>query len=205
MSLDYSDSGLLAGVDEAGRGPLAGPVYAAAVILRDAEPIAGLRDSKEINEQARPQLAAIIQERALAYAISSASVAEIEEINILQASLLAMQRAITALQTPFAKLRVDGIHLPQLDSACESEAVKRGDSKIAAIAAASVLAKVARDSKMAELDKEYPVYGFSRNKGYGTKQHIAAIKRYGISPVHRRTFNPVKEIYAETQNKNRPE
>ena len=183
---------LVAGVDEAGRGPLAGAVYAAAVILKKAEPIAGLRDSKLLSPARRRQLAQQIKEKALAWAIGRAEVAEIEALNILQASLLAMQRALQRLAIQPDKALIDGNRVPSLSY--PAQALIKGDQKIAAISAASILAKEARDEYMRSLDKDYPGYGFARNKGYPTPAHRLALKRLGVTPVHRRNFSPVKEL-----------
>lgn len=181
---------LTAGVDEAGRGPLAGPVIAAAVILDPARPIAGLADSKTLSAARRERLAVEIEARALAFALGRAEVGEIDRLNILQASLLAMQRAVAALDPGPARAWIDGNHCPRL--ACPAVAVIKGDQRIASIAAASILAKVARDGEMRGLDAEYPGYGFARHKGYPTRDHVAALDRLGVSPVHRRSFAPVR-------------
>ncbi len=180
---------LIAGVDEAGRGPLAGPVYAAAVILDPARPIAGLADSKTLTAQRREELAAIIQARSRAWAVASASVAEIDTLNILRASLLAMQRALTGLPRVPQLALVDGKHTPRLP--CPARAIVRGDATEPAIAAASILAKVARDAEMRRLDRLYPQYGFARHKGYPTPEHRALLRELGPSPAHRRSFRPV--------------
>ena len=182
---------LVAGVDEAGRGPLAGPVVAAAVILRDDLVIEGLRDSKQLAPARRETVAALIRERALAFALGSADVAEIDALNVLRASLLAMSRAVTALEIAPQRVLVDGNQLPELS--CEARAVVGGDRLVPAVSAASVLAKVARDAMMAELDLRYPQYGFARHKGYATEAHRAALKQHGPSPEHRRTFAPVRD------------
>ena len=183
---------LVAGVDEAGRGPLAGPVVAAAVILRDDLVIEGLRDSKQLAPARRETVAALIRERALAFALGSADVAEIDALNVLRASLLAMSRAVTALEIAPQQVLVDGNQLPELS--CEARAVVGGDRLVPAVSAASVLAKVARDAMMAELDLLYPQYGFARHKGYATEAHRAALKQHGPSPEHRRTFAPVRDV-----------
>jgi len=183
---------LVAGVDEAGRGPLAGPVVAAAVILRDDLVIEGLRDSKQLAPARRETVAALIRERALAFALGSADVAEIDALNVLRASLLAMSRAVTALEIAPQQVLVDGNQLPELS--CEAHAVVGGDRLVPAVSAASVLAKVARDAMMAELDLLYPQYGFARHKGYATEAHRAALKLHGPSPEHRRTFAPVRDV-----------
>ena len=182
------------GVDEAGRGPLAGPVYAAAVILDPARPIRGLRDSKQIPAATRERLAVHIRERALAYAIAFATVEEIDRINILQASLLAMRRAVEALALTPDHVLVDGNCLPILSVTCE--AIVRGDAKIAAISAASILAKTARDALMIALHGSYPQYGFDHHMGYPTPQHLDCLSRHGASPIHRKTFAPVRAVLA---------
>ncbi len=182
---------LVAGVDEAGRGPLAGPVVAAAVIFRDGVVIEGVRDSKQLSAARRETLAALIRERAAAFALGTAEVAEIDALNILRASLLAMSRAVTALQISPQRVLVDGNHLPELS--CEARAVVGGDRRIAVVSAASILAKVARDAIMAELDRHYPQYGFARHKGYPTQAHREALKQHGPCPVHRRSFAPVRD------------
>lgn len=183
---------IICGVDEAGRGPLAGAVYAAAVILDPQRPIAGLADSKTISETRREVLAAVIRRDALAWAIASASVEEIDRINILQASLLAMRRAVEALSVAPGKVMVDGLHCPPL--ACPAEAVVKGDSKVAEISAASILAKTARDEEMRQLDVLYPQYAFARHKGYPTAEHMQLLQRHGVSLVHRRSYAPVRKL-----------
>lgn len=183
--------GIICGVDEAGRGPLAGDVYAAAVILPPETPIAGLNDSKKLSEVRREALAPQIKEQAIAWAIASASVAEIESLNILQAALLAMRRAVEGLSvTPQCAL-VDGNQSPVLS--IPTEQIIHGDAISASIAAASVLAKTARDAALRELDAVYPQYGFAQHKGYGTKAHYAAIAQYGPCPAHRPSF--LKKFY----------
>ena len=182
----------VAGVDEAGRGPLAGPVYAAAVILDPDRPISGLADSKAISEARRGILAAEIRERALAWALGIASVEEIDRLNILQASLLAMARAVRALRVVPALALVDGNRAPALD--CTVRTIVGGDATEPAISAASILAKVARDEEMLALDRLYPGYGFARHKGYPTAVHIKALTELGVSAVHRRTFGPVRRL-----------
>jgi ribonuclease HII len=181
--------GLVCGIDEAGRGPLAGPVVAAAVILDPERPIAGLNDSKKLSEKKRDALAEIIRERALAWAVAEATVEEIDRLNILQATMLAMQRAVAALQVRAESALVDGNRCPRLDIPCE--AVVKGDGKIASIAAASILAKTVRDAGMLVLHAQYPQYGFDRHMGYPTAAHFAALEAHGASPVHRRSFGPV--------------
>ena len=182
----------VAGVDEVGRGPLAGDVVAAAVILDPEQPIAGLRDSKKLSETRRQQLAGLIMERALAWSVARASVAEIDEINILQASLLAMHRAVQGLDPQPGYVLVDGNRLPRWPYA--SEPVVKGDDRVPAIAAASILAKVQRDSELVALEQQYPGYGFAAHKGYPTPMHLAALQELGVTPVHRRSFAPVRRL-----------
>jgi ribonuclease HII len=182
---------LIAGIDEAGRGPLAGPVFAAAVILDPARPISGLRDSKLLSASARERLATEIRVNALAWAVARADVAEIDELNILQATLVAMQRAVAGLAISPLEALVDGNRCPALP--CPARAIVKGDRDVAVISAASILAKTARDALLVELDVKYPVYGFARNKGYGTVAHLAALAAYGPCPVHRRSFAPVAQ------------
>ena len=184
--------GLVCGVDEAGRGPLAGPVVAAAVILDSSRPIDGLNDSKKLSAKRREALAKEIRAKALAWAVAEASVDEIDRINILQASLLAMQRAVAGLAINPAKALVDGNQCPDLS--CPVEAIVGGDGKIAAIAAASILAKTIRDAGMLELHATYPIYGFDRHMGYPTAVHLKALREHGVSPVHRRSFRPVAQL-----------
>ena len=188
----WQPEGLICGVDEAGRGPLAGPVVAAAVILDPRQPIDGLNDSKKLTAVRRETLAVEIREKALAWAVAEASVQEIDRINILQASLLAMQRAVSGLSLMPEKALVDGNKCPVL--ACPVEAIGGGDGKLAAIAAASILAKTVRDALMQELHVLYPQYGFDRHKGYPTALHLAALREHGISPVHRRSYGPVAQL-----------
>ena len=183
---------LVCGVDEAGRGPLAGPVYAAAVILNDSHPIAGLGDSKKLSERKRNELAEEIRLHATAWAIATASAEEIDEINILQASLLAMKRAIEALSLQPHEVLGDGLYCPE--TGIPSRAIVKGDSSVAAISAASILAKTARDHAMLQLHESYPQYGFDAHKGYPTAAHLAALKLHGISPEHRKSFRPVREL-----------
>jgi ribonuclease HII len=182
----------LCGVDEAGRGPLAGPVVAAAVMLDPARPIDGLRDSKKLSAAARERLADAIRERAAAWCVAEASVAEIDQLNILQATMLAMQRAVAGLGRAPDDVWVDGNRCPKW--AWRSQAVVKGDDKVAAIAAASILAKTARDAFMCRLHEEFPVYGFAQHMGYGTAAHLAALKAHGACPQHRRSFSPVKLV-----------
>ena len=188
---DYEGAGI-AGVDEVGRGPLAGDVVAAAVILDPGNPIQGLRDSKKLSETRREELAAEIREKALSWSISRASVAEIDELNILQASLLAMHRAVTALDPQPDYVLVDGNRLPRWEYA--SEPVVKGDDRVPAIAAASILAKVQRDGELKALEQQYPGYGFAAHKGYPTAAHLLALRELGVTPVHRRSFGPVKKL-----------
>jgi ribonuclease HII len=183
----------LCGVDEAGRGPLAGPVTAAAVMLDPERPIDGLRDSKKLSAAARERLADAIRERAAAWCVAEASVAEIDQLNILRATLLAMQRAVAGLGRAPDDVWVDGNRCP--DWAWRSQAVVKGDDKVAAIAAASILAKTARDAFMCKLHEEFPLYGFARHMGYGTAVHLAALKAYGACPQHRKSFAPVKSLF----------
>ena len=181
---------LLCGVDEAGRGPLAGAVFAAAVVLDPARPIRGLADSKVLAEDVREKLAVRIKARAIAWAVASASVQEIDAINILRASLLAMRRAVEALGMEPDEVFVDGLHTPDIAFKCR--AIVRGDSLVRAISAASILAKTARDAQMIELDQRYPGYGFANHKGYFTPEHAAALKLFGPCEIHRRSFEPVR-------------
>ncbi|NOZ38428.1 MAG: ribonuclease HII [Gammaproteobacteria bacterium] len=182
----------VAGVDEVGRGPLAGPVVAAAVILDPTRPIAGLVDSKKISEKKRERLALEIREKALAWALGRAEVEEIDDINILQASLLAMKRAVEQLHPLPHRALIDGNRCPQL--ACPAEAIIKGDATVEVISAASIIAKVARDQEMVELDLCYPGYGLAQHKGYPTKMHIAALNELGVTHIHRRSFGPVKRL-----------
>lgn len=185
----------IVGVDEVGRGPLAGPVVAAAVILDPRNPIEGLKDSKRLSDKKRRLLALEIQQYALAYAIAEVSVREIEELNIHKATLLAMQRAVLALKPPFSieHIKVDGLFYPELPY--PGEAIVGGDDSEPVISAASILAKVYRDDEMIRLDKIYPGYGLAAHKGYGTKQHTQALAQLGITEIHRRTFEPVKTLF----------
>ena len=183
---------LVAGVDEAGRGPLAGPVYAAAVVLSPTVQIDGLADSKKLTAKKRDALFDMIQQHALSWAIASASVEEIDAINILQASLLAMRRAVESLATQPDEILVDGLHCPKV--AMRARAIVKGDSKEPAISAASILAKVARDREMRKLHEKFPCYGFNLHKGYPTAAHLAALCEHGVSPVHRRSYAPVIKI-----------
>jgi ribonuclease HII len=187
---------ILCGIDEAGRGPLAGAVYAAAVILDPSRPIAGLADSKKLSEAKRDALAMMIKEAALAWGIASVSAQEIDQINILQASLLAMQRAYIAMVSQFGiaatLIQVDGNRCPRFDIPCE--AIVKGDSKVAEISAASILAKTARDASLLELDAKYPEYGFAQHKGYPTALHLERLALHGVTSEHRRSYGPVKKL-----------
>lgn len=183
---------LVAGVDEAGRGPLAGPVAAAAVILHVAVPIAGLRDSKQLTAARRESLAVEIRACAVAWAVGWADAAEIDRINILQASLLAMRRAVMALAVTPERVLVDGNVCPRLD--CPAEARVQGDRSVAAISAASILAKVERDALMCRMDAEFPHYGFALHKGYPTPAHLQALASHGPCRIHRRSFAPVRRV-----------
>lgn len=191
---------LICGVDEAGRGPLAGDVYAAAVILDPKRSIVGLADSKQLSEKKRDALAISIKQYALAWGIASCSVEEIDRLNILQASMLAMQRAVASLLRNYDSslegvkvlVQVDGNKCPQLSLPCE--AIVKGDSKVQAISAASILAKTARDAQLYDLDRQYPQYGFAQHKGYPTALHLTRLKQCGVSAVHRRSYAPVKAV-----------
>ena len=183
---------LVCGVDEAGRGPLAGPVFAAAVILDPARPIAGLADSKVLSARRREALAAEIESRAIAWGVASASVEEIDALNILRASLLAMRRAVEGLAVTPSRVVVDGPHCPRLEVPVRG--IVRGDATHASIAAASILAKVARDAEMLALHRIHPAYGFDRHKGYPTPAHVAALRAHGVSVAHRRSFAPVRDL-----------
>jgi len=194
-SIDWSGPALTAGVDEAGRGPLAGPVVAAAVILEPSLPVAGLADSKALTAARREALATTIRARSLAWGLGWADAAEIDTLNILQATMLAMRRALAALTVPPRHAIIDGNRCPDLSGlafVCTAEAVVKGDALVASVSAASILAKVARDEHMRVLDGRYPGYGFANHKGYPTAEHIAALRRLGPSPVHRRSFAPVQ-------------
>lgn len=191
-ALPWDTPGLLAGVDEAGRGPLSGPVVAAAVILDDLRPIRGLADSKKLTANRRERLADEIRATALCTAIGTASVEEIDTLNILQATLLAMQRAVHGLRLKPAKVLVDGNRLPRLD--IRAEAVVGGDATVPAISAASILAKVHRDHLCQEHDAQYPGYGFASHKGYGTAEHLRALQQLGPTPLHRKSFAPVAAL-----------
>ena len=194
VALSWDTPGLVAGVDEAGRGPLAGPVVAAAVILDPRNPIQGLADSKVLTARRRERLFDEIRAKALCCSIAEASVEEIDQINILQATLLAMRRAVEGLRLKPALVLVDGNRLPVLDIL--AEAIVKGDSKVPAISAASILAKVTRDRWCVELDAQYPQYGFAGHKGYGTAEHLQALQTHGACPQHRKTFSPVARVLA---------
>jgi len=191
VAFDWETPALVAGVDEAGRGPLAGPVVAAAVILDERQPIAGLADSKKLSAARRDQLYDEIRAKALCCCVAQASVEEIDRLNILQATLLAMQRAVAGLRLKPGLVLVDGNRLPLLEM--RAEAIVKGDAKVAAISAASILAKVTRDRGLELLDQHYPQYGFARHKGYGTAEHLQALRLHGPCPEHRRSFAPVAQ------------
>ena len=195
--LDWRHPGLVAGVDEAGRGPLAGPVVAAAVILDPSRPIDGLADSKALKESRREALGVEIRSRSLSWGLGWADAAEVDALNVLQATFLAMRRALLALHAPPSHAVVDGDRCPDLGglaSPCTALAVVRGDATVPCISAASILAKCARDDCLRELDVRYPGYGFAAHKGYPTAAHVAALRRLGASPVHRRSFAPVQSL-----------
>ena len=192
---DTASSRLIAGVDEAGRGPLAGPVVAAAVILDADHTIEGLTDSKKLSETRREQLVIAIKQHALAWAVGRAEVEEIDALNILQASLLAMQRAVANLTIIPQQVMVDGNHCPKF--VCPANAIVKGDLLVPAISAASIIAKVTRDHEMLLLDRQYPGYGLAGHKGYPTKKHLEALNRLGVSPIHRRTFGPVTKLLSD--------
>jgi ribonuclease HII len=191
-SLVWDVSGLIAGVDEAGRGPLAGPVLAAAVILDDRQPIRGLADSKKLSAKRREALFDEIRAKALCCSIAQSSVEEIDTLNILQATLLAMRRAVMGLRLPPKLVLVDGNRLPVLE--IRAEAIVKGDATVPSISAASILAKVSRDRWCADYHQLFPQYGFDQHKGYGTADHLAALRQHGPCPEHRRTFRPVTEL-----------
>ncbi len=192
LSFSLSGEPLVTGVDEAGRGPLCGAVVAAAVILDPTRPIEGLADSKKLSEARREQLFDIICKRALAWSLGRAEVEEIDQLNILHATMLAMQRAVAGLTPAPTHALIDGNRCPLLP--CSAEAVVKGDSKVAAISAASILAKVSRDREMVELDRIYPGYGIAIHKGYPTELHLEALSRLGVTPIHRRSFGPVRRL-----------
>ena len=191
-SLDWDFPGLVAGVDEAGRGPLAGPVFAAAVMLDDLLPIKGLADSKKLTPKKREHLYEFIKAQALCFCVATASVEEIDQLNILQATLLAMQRAVKGLRLKPSKVLVDGNRLPVLD--IRAEAIVKGDATVPSISAASILAKVERDRWCVEVDAQFPNYGFLTHKGYGTQVHLRALQEHGPCVLHRRSFAPVAKL-----------
>ena len=193
IGLPWPCAGLLAGVDEAGRGPLAGPVVAAAVILDELQPIAGLTDSKKLTAKRREALFDEIRAKALCFCVAQASVEEIDQLNILHATMLAMQRAVEGLSITPKLAMIDGNRCPKL--AMPAEAVVKGDSKVPAIAAASILAKVSRDREMAAFELQYPGYGIGGHKGNPTAVHLEALERLGPTPIHRRSFGPVRRAY----------
>lgn len=186
-----NSSTMVAGVDEAGRGPLCGAVFAAAVILNPKQEIAGLNDSKKLTAKRREQLSVQIKEQATAWCIASASVEEIDRLNILHASMLAMQRAVEGLQPAASQALIDGNRCPQLS--IPARAIVGGDASEAAIAAASILAKVARDEEMLQMDQQYPGYGLAKHKGYPTKEHLQALRELGATAIHRKSFKPVQQ------------
>ncbi len=192
VDVSWKTVGLMAGVDEAGRGPLAGPVVAAAVMLDENQPIKGLADSKKLSAARREALFDEIRAKSLCFAIAEASVEEIDSINILQATLLAMQRAVAGLRLPPKLVLVDGNRLPVLN--IQAQAIVKGDALVPAISAASILAKVTRDRWCAEVDAQFPQYGFAAHKGYGTAAHLAALRAHGACLQHRKTFKPVTEV-----------
>jgi len=195
LSLFDNAGEIICGVDEAGRGPLAGAVYAAAVILDPARPVSGLRDSKKLSEARRDALAEEIKNNALAWAIAYCTEAEIDELNILHASMLAMRRAVEGLQVAPTLALIDGNRCPVMP--IRSEAIVKGDDKVAAISAASILAKTARDASLMHLHQQYPMYGFDRHKGYPTALHLERLRLHGVSPVHRRSYAPVRELLGQ--------
>lgn len=195
MAIIEQPGELICGVDEAGRGPLAGPVFAAAVILDPARPISGLRDSKKLSESRRDELALQIQAHALAWSIGQCSEAEIDELNILHASMLAMRRAIESLPINPHRALIDGNRCPPC--AIPAQAIVRGDDKVPAISAASILAKTARDAALLVLHQQYPHYGFDRHKGYPTSLHLERLQLHGVSPVHRKSYAPVRQLLQE--------
>ncbi|MCW8853934.1 MAG: ribonuclease HII [Gammaproteobacteria bacterium] len=192
IEIDLTPYQYIAGADEAGRGPLVGAVVAGAVILDELNPIEGLNDSKKLSEKKRQQLAIEIKDKALAWSVVSVDAEEIDRINILQASLLAMKQAIESLSTTPDIALIDGNKCPELS--CRVEAIVKGDSRVAAISAASILAKVERDRQMIELHEQYPQYEFNRHKGYPTKVHMELLIKHGPCPLHRKSFGPVKKL-----------
>jgi ribonuclease HII len=197
LGLAWDSPGLVAGVDEAGRGPLAGPVVAAAVILDDLHPIAGLADSKVLSEKKRERLFDEIRAKALCCCIAEASVEEIDELNILQATMLAMRRAVEGLRLKPAKVLIDGNRLPVLK--VPAEAIVKGDAKVTAISAASILAKVTRDRQCLAMHERHPEYGFAKHKGYPSPEHLQALRTHGVTHWHRRSFAPVREILEDSR------
>lgn len=195
LALAWDGPGLVAGVDEAGRGPLAGPVVAAAVILDDAAPVRGLADSKVLSPARRERLHDAILAGALCHCIATASAEEIDRLNILQATLLAMERAVRGLRILPARVVVDGNRLPRLPM--PAQAIVRGDALVASISAASILAKVHRDRLCLQLHEDFPAYGFAAHKGYPTPEHLAALRAHGPCPAHRRSFAPVRDVLAD--------
>lgn len=194
---ETSDAGIIvAGVDEVGRGPLCGPVVAAAVILNPAHPIEGLNDSKKLSKKRREELFDVICQDALAWSLGRADVAEIDELNILHATMLAMQRAVEGLSVKPELAYIDGNRCPKLS--CRAEAIVKGDSRVPEIAAASIIAKVTRDREMLVMDREWPGYGIAVHKGYPTKVHMEALRKLGPAPIHRRSFRPVRELLNDT-------
>jgi ribonuclease HII len=192
---EKTDTVVIAGVDEAGRGPLAGPVLAAAVVLDEHYEIEGLADSKTLTPGTRRQLAKVIKQRAIGWALGRAGVADIDRLNILQATLLAMSRAVLALPVAARLALVDGNRAPRLP--CSVQTIVGGDARVPEIAAASILAKVARDAEMCAFDPYFPAYGFAQHKGYATPAHLEALQRHGVSPIHRRSFAPVRRRLLE--------
>ena len=197
--IKFTQNFLVAGVDEAGRGPLACPVLAAAVILDPLRPIDGLADSKVLSERKRDSLSEMIKTLALSWSVGLASVEEIDEFNILQATLLAMQRAVNGLAIQPDEVLIDGNMVPRM--LIPAQAIVKGDSKVKVISAASILAKVTRDSIMVDYHKNYPDFSFHLHKGYGTQQHLAEIEKFGFLPIHRKTFNPVKTMLSQQSTK----
>jgi len=191
IEIDYEGC-FLAGVDEAGRGPLAGPVVAAAVILDPERPISGINDSKKLSESKRESLALIIREQSLSWAVGRADVEEIDDLNILHATMLAMKRAVEGLSPAAEYALIDGNRCPAIS--CGSQAVVKGDQRVEAIGAASIIAKVTRDHEMLVLHEQYPEYGFNQHKGYGTRVHMEALQQHGALPEHRRSFAPVRRV-----------
>ncbi len=198
MSLFDYENEVICGVDEAGRGPLAGPVVAAAVILDPARPIVGLRDSKKLSEAQRDALALEIKEKALAWSVAQCSESEIDTHNILQATMLAMRRAVEGLSIQPSLALIDGNRCPVMS--IRSEAIVKGDDKVPAISAASILAKTARDHLLMALHEQYPQYALDQHKGYPTALHLARLKQYGVSPIHRRSYAPVRNLLNEAQS-----